>query len=543
VDHVRGSLFLLFGAVGAILLLASFNAAILLLARGINRLRELAVRTALGATRTRIMQHLLADSVILAAGSALMGGLLLAAGMRLIIAVSAAYLPRSQEISLSGTTVGFLIVVTLASCLLIGLLPALHGAGSRQLRGLQTGSRSVTGDTGIRRLHGTMVVLQYALSVPLLLGAVLLTVSLNQLNRADIGCETDNILTFRLSLPEGRYPAPGDIDNFREALATRLRMLPEVEAVGFGNARPPNEIPMTNNFNLEDHPTPSGQSHPTVPWLAATPEYFTTLGIPLLEGRMFNAGDRLDSPQVAIVDEAWANRFFPGESAVGRRFCPAGSTDGPWTTVIGVVSDVCYTGLENPSRGTVYRPVSQLTHPSRSACAVLAATTDPISLIPTIRRIIHDLDPALPLTGIATIEELAGESLISIRQITVFTGVTALIALILSIIGIYGMMANFASRHRRDIGIHIALGGRPGRVSGMIAARGLKLAGIGLAIGIGAALFLSRVMQSLTRDVSTAGPLIFVTVSAGILGLALITCFIPARRVVQVDPVTILREE
>jgi predicted permease len=388
-----------------------------------------------------------------------------------------------------------------------------------------------------------MVVLQYALSVPLLLGAVLLTVSLSRLNRVDIGCETENILTFRLSLPEGRYPAPGDVDNFREALATRLRMLPGVEGVGFGNARPPNEIPMTNNFNLEDHPTPSGQSHPTVPWLAATPDYFTTLGIPLLKGRMFNADDRLGSPEVAIVDEAWENRFFPGESAVGRRFCPAGSTDGPWTTVVGVVSNVCYTGLENPSRGTVYRPVSQLTHPSRSACTVVATATDPISLVPAVRQILHDLDPALPLTGVATIEELAGESLSSMRQMAIFTGATALIALILSIIGIYGMMANFTSRHRRDIGIHIALGGRPGRVSGMIAARGLKLAGIGLVIGVGAALFLSRVMSSLTRDVSTAGPLTIAAVSAGILGLALITCIIPAHRAVQLDPVSTLREE
>ncbi len=543
VGQVRGSLWLLFGAVGAILLLASFNAAILLLARGINRLRELAVRTALGATRARIMQHLLADSVILAAGSALTGFLLLAAGMRLIVAVSAGYLPRSQEIGLSGTTVGFLIVVTLASCLLIGLLPALHGAGAGRLRGLQTGSRAVTSDTGIRRLHGTMVVLQYALSVPLLIGATLLAVSLGRLNRVDIGCETENILTFRLSLPESRYPAPGDVDDFREALANRLQMLPDVEAAGFSSSLPPNTLSMTNNFNLEDHPTPSGQSHPTVPWLLATPGYFATLGITLLEGRMFNAGDRLDAPAVAIVDQAWANRFFPGQSAVGRRFCPANSTDGPWTTVVGVVRDVHYTGLENTSRGTVYRPISQINHRSRSASTVMATATDPIGLVPTVRRIIHDLDPALPLTSVATIEDLTGDSLTSMRQTSVFTGTTALIALILSIIGIYGMMTNFTSRHRRDIGIHIALGGRPGRVSGMIAARGLKLAGIGLVIGIGAALFLSRIMSSLTREVSTAGPLTFVAIAAGILGLALITCFIPAHRAVQLDPVSTLREE
>src|SRR5215203_3037007 len=343
------------GAVALVWLIACTNASNLLIARVTGRRRELAVRSALGASRQRVVRYLLAESALLGVGAAALGGALAWSGVRILRTLGAGYFPRVQEITLDGTVLWALGALTCLSALLFGLMPAVHGAGVSVDESLRSLGRSTTGNMGVRRLRRLLVGSQFAVATPLLVVAGLLLASLNELRRVDVGFDTHNLLTGGILLPATQYTDAARVDAFWDELRRDVAALPGVAGVAFADGRPPNDVDDVNNFQLEETPVLQGQSEPVAPWLAVTPEYYGVLGLSLLEGRLLTNDDEIsDRPPVVVVDQAWARRFFPGGRAVGKRLRSGGCTDCPWTTVVGVVSDVKYEGLNRPNEGAVY---------------------------------------------------------------------------------------------------------------------------------------------------------------------------------------------
>ncbi len=540
VGDVSRTLAIVLGAVGFVLLIACNNAANLLVARATHRSRELAVRAALGASRGRVLQHLLSESALLAVGGAVVGIVLTVLGIRVLTAVGGDFIPRAAEISLSSSVLWVLAALTLGSGALFGLVPSLQGSRTRFDTLLRSGGRAATDGTGPRYLRRALVVTQFAVAAPLLIGAGLLIASLAKLQRVDPGFDTRNLLTAAISLPAAAYPDTSDVRAFWDQFHARVEALPGVEVVGFANSRPPAQLNEINNFNLEDHPTPPGEIQPTSPWVSASPAYFDVLGISLIRGRMFDDRDWTSGDPVVLVDQAWANRFFPNESAVGKRLGDGGSPN--WTTIIGVVSNVKYMGLDNPNElGAVYRPIPP--NRSRARYVFVRTAVDPFSVLPAMRQIVRELDSSIPISGVATADELLADSIQQPRYLAVLVGAFAAVALVLSVIGIYGVMSYFVQQHMRDIGIRIALGGGPSSVLQFVVRQGMRLVTVGTALGIVAALALTRYMSTLLFEVGATDAWTFAIVSLGMLGAAVIACFVPARRAAGLDPARTLREE
>jgi putative ABC transport system permease protein len=541
VGDVGTTLAIVLGAVGFVLLIASTNAANLLLARTLQRSRELAVREALGASRGRLLQHLLTETYLLMLASAVVGLLVTVGGITLLRTVGANYIPRTQEISLNVSVLWFLVAITVGSGLLFGLIPSLQCAKSGFDRALYASGRSATDTAGLRQFQRALVVTQFAIAVPLLIGAGLLIGSLVRLKRIEPGINSQNIISFSAFLPPEKYPETGNVHAFWNEALMRVRVLPGVQAATLGNARPPLDMPGTNNFNLEDKPTPPNQSQPDVPWISVMPDYFSLLGIPLIQGRVFDDRDHDRAPPVAVVDQAWAKRFFPDENILGRRFRSGGSTTDPRTTVVGMVGDVKYRGLDVMGEGTIYRPM--LAGTFRQRYFLVKTSTDPLTVLPSIRNTMRELDSELPLSEVGTIDDFIWNSLNTPQYLTILVGGFAVVALILSIIGINGVMTHFVQQHTKEIGIRIALGCRPPNVLRMVVFKGMRLAGVGVILGIGSALFLTRFMSSLLFEVRTTDATTFSTVSALMLGAAIAACFVPAQRAATVDPIKTLRED
>lgn len=544
VGDVGSMLVIVLGAVAFVLLIASVNAANLLLARVAHRGRELAVRAALGASRKRLLQHLWAESTLLALGGAGLGLSVAAIGTRLITRFGAEYLPRTEEIALAGPVLWFLAATTLGSSLMFGLIPALHGGRARIEQTLRSGGRTATDAVAEQRLRRTLVVAQFAVAAPLLVGAGLLLGSLLKLQRVDPGFETGNLLTLGVSLPAEAYPASTDMLNFLEAARVRIEALPGVSSVGFSNGRPPSTYPWENNFVLPDRPLPQGATEPSVPWISATPEYFQTLALPLIEGRTFDELDLTDDASpVLVVDRTWAQRFFPGESATGREVVQGGCPTCEPFTIVGVVESARYTGLDDAGAGTVYWPYWPLLGTDRSGFFFVRTSVSPLSVLPSVRSALGEIDASLPVSDIATMDKLMRDDLSTPRNLTTLIGGFGILALVLSIIGIYGVMLNFVQRHRKDIAIRIAVGGGPAIVARAVVGRGMRLVLTGVAIGVGGALLLTRYMSALLYEVEARDVLTFSVVPALMLAVAVVACFLPASRAAAVDPARVLREE
>jgi putative ABC transport system permease protein len=529
-------------AVALVWLIATANAANLLVARVTSRRRELAVRAALGASRGRVVRYLLAESALLAVGAAAIGLALAWGGVRLLQTAGAPYFPRTQEMGLNGPVLWLLAAVTIASGALFGLIPALYGAGGPVDESLRSMGRSATGSLAVRRLRRGLVASQFAIATPLLIVAGLLLVSLNELRRVDLGFDTRNVLTGAIQLPAAQYSEDATIV-FWEELKRRVETLPGVSAVAFADGRPPDGADDFNNFELEDQPTAAGHSQPVTPWVGVTPEYFRVLGLPLLEGRLLEDRDaRTENLEAVVVDRAWAMRFFPNESAVGKRLRSGGCTQCPWTTVVGVVSPVKYAGLDQPDEGTVYRPLERGgLSPSRYIVARTAA--DPQMVLPAVRQVVRDLDPSLPFSDTATMEELVARSLERPRSLSMLVAGFAIVALMLSTIGIYGVMAYYVQQHTKDISIRLALGGSPGDVLRLVVGQGMRVVATGVVVGIVVAFVGTRLMSTVLFGVSATDAVTFAAAGTFLLTVALLACFVPAKRATGLQPATVLRNE
>jgi predicted permease len=537
-------------AVGLVWLVACANASNLLVARVTSRRRELAVRAALGASRGRVVRYLLAESGLLATGAAALGAALAWVGVSLFRDFGAGTMPRTQEIALDGPVLWLLASLTAASVLLFGLVPALHGSGGPVAESLRSLSRSSTGGIAVERLRRLLVGSQFAIATPLLIVAGLLLSSLNELGRVDLGFDSRNLLTGLILLPEKQYPDSGPVTAFWDELQRRVEALPGVSGVAFSDGRPPNDVNNWNNFNLEESPTPPGQSEPVTPWVSVTGEYFRLFGLTLLEGRLLDDRDGLTPAiEVIVVDRAWAKRFFPNESAVGKRLREGGCTTCPWTTVVGVVSDVKYAGLDKPDPGSVYwpmagrgaQPVEEAT--SRFRYLLVRTETDPLTVLPLVRQVVRELDASLPFSDVATIEELVERSLDRQRSLSWLVSSFAVVALLLSTIGIYGVMAYYVQQHSKDISIRTALGGSPADVLRLVVGQGMMVVTSGVVVGSLAALLLTRLMSSLLFGIGAADASTFALSAALMLAVALAACSVPATRAVGVEPASVLRSE
>ncbi|HTY43163.1 MAG TPA: ABC transporter permease [Thermoanaerobaculia bacterium] len=537
------------GAVALVWLIACANASNLLVARVVNRRRELAVRSALGATRERVVRHLLAESALLAIGAAVLGAALAGIGTRLLRSLGETYTPRAAEIALGGGSIVLLVVLAAASALLFGLAPAVHGTGGAPAaEALQGSGRTATGGVAARRLRRVLVGTQFAVATPLLVVAGLLLASLHRLQRVDVGFDPRHVIGGSIYLPEAPYPDAGKVAAFWDELERRVAALPGVAAVAFADGRPPDDVGNFNNFDLEDFPTRPGESEPVTPWVQVSPEYFRLLGVPLLEGRTFDERDGgTGSIEEAVVDRAFARRFFPNGSAVGKRFHEGGCRECPWTRVVGVVGNVKYAGLAQPDAGSVYWPMpGRATTPNpdsmvRFRYLLVRTKSDPASLAPAIGRVLHDLDPGIPIANVATQEDLLATSVQATRSLSLLVGGLAIAALLLSVIGIYGVMAYFVEQHAREVGIRLALGGSRRAILGLIVGQGMRVAAAGVAFGLGAAALATRLIASLLFGIGAADAPTFAGVGAVLALAALLACLIPARRAASVAPASVLR--
>ena len=535
------------GAVALVWLIACVNASNLLVARITSRRRELAVRSALGASRSRLVRYLLAESAVLAFSAAAVGVVLARVGIGLVQRFGDVFVPRAAEIALAGRALWVLVIVTAISAAIFGLVPALHGTGGPVDEGLRSLGRSSTGNLRVRRLRQLLVSSQFAVATPLLIVGGLLVGSLNNLKRVDLGFDSSNLLTGYIALPRAEYREVGQQVAFWTELRQRVERLPGVTGVTFVDSRPPQDAGNQNNFNLEASPTPAGQSEPVTTWVAVTPEYFPLLKIKLLKGRLLQDSDDGEGvPPVIVVDQAWENRFFPGQGAVGKRLWSGGCSTCPLTTVVGVVSGVKYDGLDAAEMGTVYSSLPQRgadVDGSRARYIMLRTASDPAAVLPSLRRTLRDLDPSLPLSRVATIDDLVVQSLQVPQTLSLLIGALSVVALVLSVVGIYGVMAHYVQQIAKDISIRLALGGAPAGVLRLIVGKGLLLVGAGVAAGVVMAFAAARFMSSLFFGVSSADPLTFAGVVAVLMGAALVACWLPAARAISVEPASVLRND
>ena len=541
VGDVRTIAGLALASVALVWLIACANASNLLLARVASRRQELAVRTALGASRGRVVGHLLAESAVLALGAVALGAGVSWAGVELLQRLGAPYFPRTQEMALNAPVWWLLAALAVCSGLIFGLVPAIQGTRGPVDAALRAQGRTSTGSFAVRRLRRVLVAAQFAIATPLLIVAGLLLGSLNQLQHVDLGFDHRRVITGSIRLPAAQYQDPARVSVFWGELARRMAAVPGVAGVAFADGLPPQGVGNLNNFDLEDFPAAPGQSQPSTPWVAASPEYFRVLGLSLLEGRLLDERDaRTENLESVVVDRAWARRFFPNGSAVGKRFREGGCTTCPFTSVVGVVSNVKYLGLDAPDDGTVYWPLPEQ---GLTRFLVVRTQTDPLALLPTLQRAVREVDPSAPLSNVATIDDLVAQSLERPLSLSLLVAAFAAVALVLSVVGIYGVMGYYVQQHRREIAIRVALGGSAADVLRLVMGHGMRVVIVGVSAGVLAALIAARLVASLLFGVGAADALTFAGVSGALVIVALAACFVPASRAVAVQPAAVLRND
>ena len=543
VGKIRPALLVLLVAVLFVLLIACANIANLLLARATAREKEMSVRIALGASRARLLRQLLTESLLLAAIGMAVGLPLAVWGIHLLVSVSPDDLPRLHEISIDGRVLGFTLLAAAVCGLIFGLAPALQSSRLNLNESLKEGGRGGADSPGRRRMRSALVVVEIAFSLMLLVGAGLMVQSFMRLQSVSPGFRPDHILTMHLTLPRARYDTDSKINDYYRQLIERVNTVRGVEAAGLSISLPPNNLEVSDSFSIEGKPWPPGVSDPIVPIVLTSPEYFSALGVPVLQGRGFNAIDKEGSPLVVIINQTLAERYFADESPIGKRFKIGGADRprNPWLEIVGVVGDVKYSGLDARPEPAYYMPLSQDTW--RAVYLVVRGPINPTSLVPAIREKIWELDKDMPIANIAAMDRLLAESVAQPRFRTLLLGIFAAVALVLASVGIYGVISYSVTQRTHEIGIRMALGAQARDVSMLVIRQGMALALIGVSIGLGASFALTRLMESLLFEVSTTDQATFAGVAALLIAVAVLACWIPARRASRVDPMVALRCE
>ena len=542
VGDVRRMLYLLFGSVGFLLLIATANVASLLLARAGSRTREIAVRAAIGAGRARIVAQLVTESVVLGALSGLAGLLIAYWGTGALLAIAPEGIPRLGEVRLNGTVFAFALGVATFCGVLFGLAPALRVAGLPLVEGLKDGGRSGAG-VAQRRTQRALVVCEIALALILSVGAGLLIRSMAALTSVNPGFAPTQFVTFQLKLPERRYDTPQKITAMYDALRARLEADPAIQSVGSSTSLPPDQNSMTDNFVAEGQQIRPNQSAPVAPLVFVDENYFTTLGVPLVAGRFFDERDLPGGPPVVIVNETLARRYFPGGNAVGRRLKEGGAErpNNPWMEIVGVVGDVKYSGLNAPPEPAFYLPDRQ--QPLIRRFVIVRTAADPRSALNSIRAAVSALDRDVPVARLYTIDQLMNESVAAPRFRTTLVTVFAILGVVLAAIGIYGVMAYTVSERARELGVRLALGATTHDLMRMVLAEALAIAAAGVVLGVAGAVATTRLMAALLFGVRPTDPATLVSIAGILMAIALAGSYVPARRATRVDPMATLRSE
>jgi putative ABC transport system permease protein len=544
VGNVRPILLVLLGAVGFVLLIACANVASLLLTRSLSRQKEVAIRSALGASRWRVIRQLLTESILLSLVGGGAGLLIAYWGVPALVAV----LPQSQlnampflqSLHIDGSILAFSFGLSLLTGLVFGLAPALQSSRLDLNEALKEGGRQTSAGAG-HRLRSAMVVSEIALAVVLLVGAGLMMKSLLRLLQTNIGFKTENLLTMTVIAPPSKYTDVNQQINFNDRLRERVQSLPGVAGAGTVNILPVNSG-NTTRFYIDGDPVPAAGSETEANIRNVSDDYFKTLGVPLLAGRMFDQRDAADKPGVVIIGKTIADRMFAGRDPVGMRI-KYSSIEAPPDLIVGVVGDVKITGIDEALRPVLYYPFRQSS--SFFANLVVRTNTDPNTLAAAIRNEVRTLEPDAAILNVRTMDEMIAQTPASFMRrfpalvISIFAGV----ALLLASIGIYGVVSYSVSQQTHYIGVRMALGASPSDILKMVLKQGLLLAILGVGIGVGAALGLMRLLRTLLYQVSATDVSTFTIVTGTLFFVALLACFLPARRATKVDPLVALRYE
>ncbi|HJU89296.1 MAG TPA: ABC transporter permease [Gemmatimonadaceae bacterium] len=541
VGPIRPALLVLAGAVGLVLLIACANVANLLLARATGREREIAIRTALGADRIRLVRQLLTESVMLAVFGASLGALLATWGIGVLTAIAPADVPRLDEAVVNPRALVFSFLLALATGVLFGLVPAIQQSRPDVTVGLSEGGRGGSAGGRNRRLRGALVMAEVALAVVVLVGAGLLLRSMHRLTSVDPGFRSERVLSFHVALPAAKYPRAVDIAPFNGQLIDRLGSLPGVVAVGTVNPLPLSGDGWSASFDIEGRTVAPGEQAPHAEHASVRGDYFKTMSIPLLEGRTFTEQDVRESPGVAIVDVALARKYFGGGSPIGKRINPAGGGDTTWATIVGVVGHVHNAALRDAGEPQVYVPALQ--HATLGTYYTVRVSGEPIALASSIGAAVRSIDSDQPVSKVRPMGELLDSATARERFQLVLLSIFAGAALLLATLGIYGVMAYAVALRTREIGIRIALGAAPRGVLSLVVRQGLRLTAAGVLIGALLALGASRLMSGMLFGVSPTDPVVFGSIALMLVLVAALATYLPARRAARVDPVTALRAE
>ena len=536
VGSTQQPLLILLGAVGLVLLIACANVANLLLARATSRVREIAVRFALGASPARVARQLLTESMVLAFLGAIIGVLLAWLGVKLLDRMPTEGIPRINDVGIDGRILAFTGGLAIVTGLLFGLMPAMRAYRMGIVTAMREGGR---GSTSNRRSNSALVAAQFALSFVLLIGAGLLLKSFQRLQAVELGFNPDNLMTMSLSLTARKYPKEDQALRLYQDLLDRLRALPGVRAAGMTTNTPFVGENTRDNFIVEGHEPGSGDETMPAQLVAFSPGAFQTLGMNFLLGRDFSESDKGDSEAVAIVDETLAKMYWPDGNAVGKRVETTG--DMQWMTIVGVVGSVKQDRLGEKPQPHIYQPLTQ--SPSVLVKLVVRSDGTENATVSAIRSVVSDLDPDIPIYSIRSMDDLIARTLNSERLTSLLLTSFSILALVLAAVGIYGTMSLYVGSRKNEFGIRLALGARPGVLLRGVLREGMMLIGIGVVVGSVGAMALTRSIASLLFNVSPTDPLVFAGVTILLIAVAFVACFAPAHRASRLDPMIALRHE
>ncbi len=540
VGNIRPTLLVLFGAVGFLLLIACANVANLLLARATARQREIAIRFSLGASRLRIARQLLTESILLSGIACALGLLLAEWAMRALRTLPPSTLPRAESIGLDLPVLGFAAGVAVLTALLFGFAPALQITRGAPSETLKEGGR--TASAGRHGVRSALVVLETTLALVLLVGSGLLFKSFLRLQTVDPGFQSKNILTANISLPKSKYSTDAQTIQFFDRVLERMQAVPDVKEAAVASGNPIDGSNLSFVFATKQLQALAPADQPSAGYYVVSPNYFHTLGIPLLVGRYFTQGDFAGSPRVAIVSQAVAQRFFHDRSPIGQTIkIGVGAGDPPWREIVGVVGDVKDDGLGEAATMTVYEPCTQQVWSSMSL--FLRSDSDPAHLASILRSQVMSVDKDQPVAEIATGEQLMSQAVAQPQLRTLLLSLFAGLALVLASLGIYGVMSNMVAQRTHEIGVRMALGAGQRSVLRLVLSNGMRLTLLGIALGTAGAFALTRLMKSFLFHVTPTDPATFLEVALFLFAVALLASYIPARRATRVDPVVALRYE
>ncbi|HUR95397.1 MAG TPA: ABC transporter permease [Gemmatimonadales bacterium] len=543
VAEIRPALLVFMGAVGLVLLIACANVANLTLARVASRERDVVIRAALGASRSRLVRQLLTESVVLALTGGALGVGVAIWGVRALQALGPGTIPRLGEIQVSGGALAFAVALSLTTGLLSGLVPALRLVRVDPRGGLAEGGRALAGSRSAGRTRAALVLGEVALASMLLVGAALLVRSFDRLQRVDLGFTTGGIVTARVTLPRSRYDDPGRQVAFTNDLLARLQAVPGATASALASDVPVGDGPPYWAFAVAGAEPQAPDVVQDAVVFRTSQDYFRTFGVPLVRGRLFEPGDRDGADAVALVSQSLAQRYWPGRDPIGGRvtFGDPADTSSTWMTIVGVVGDVRQEGPASAPYPQLYMPLAQV--PSRSL--VIAARTggDPLRLVPDLKHAVAGVDGDLALSRIATMHDRLADAMARPRVNALLLGGFALAALVLAALGIYGVINYGVVQRTRELGIRVALGARAADVLRLVIRQGMAPVIAGLLLGLAGAAAASRVLRGLLYGVGTTDPITYAAVAGFLTAVALLASYLPARRAARADPVTALREE